>query len=334
MVALYITSSERGSGKTALCAGLGKHWLGKGNKVGFLKPVISDGKKSPGADSDAAFIKQLFALAEPADLLCPTFSDAGNLKNKINEAYSKVSQGKDVVLIEALFDQSQASGDIVAALDARVIIVEDYAGGAARKTVSYKEYGKHLLGVVVNKVPGSRLEDVRGELSSQLKKDGVDLLGVLPEDRTLLALTIGELAEYIEGEILSGAEKSAELVENLMLGALTVDSGPYYFSRSDNKAVILKSERTDMQMAALETSTRCLVITGDTALKPVVLTRAEEKNVPIILAKDDSAAVAGKIEEALGKTRFNQENKLPRLDEIMGQHLDLAALSKGLGLTS
>jgi len=334
LVALYITSSERGSGKTALCAGLGKHWLDKGKKVGFLKPVISGSKKSSGTDSDAAFIKQVFALAEPADLLCPTFSDAGNLKNKINETYGKVSQGKDVVLIEATFDQSQASVDIVAALDARVIIVEDYAGGAARKTASYKEYGKNLLGVVVNKVPGSRLEDVRSELSSQLQKDGATLLGVLPEDRTLLAPTIGELAGYIEGEILSGAEKSAELVENLMLGALTVDSGPYYFSRSDNKAVILKSERTDMQMAALETSIRCLVISGDTELKPVVLTRAEEKKVPIILAKDDTATIAGKIEEALGKTRFNQENKLPRLDEIMGQHLDLAALSKGLGLTS
>ncbi len=77
MVALYVTSLEKGSGKTAVCAGLGRHLLSDGKKIGFFKPVIADSKNLPmeGTDSDAAFIKHLFALEEPVDLLCPVFSE-------------------------------------------------------------------------------------------------------------------------------------------------------------------------------------------------------------------------------------------------------------------
>ena len=69
MVALYVTSLERAAGKTAICAGLGKHLLSDGKKVGFLKPLNADGKNLPveGTDSDTAFMKHIFALEEPID---------------------------------------------------------------------------------------------------------------------------------------------------------------------------------------------------------------------------------------------------------------------------
>jgi len=334
LVALYISSLERGSGKTAVGAGLGKHLLSDGKKIGFFKPVIADSKNPPmeGTDSDAAFMKYLFALEEPADLLCPVFSRRGNLGSRIKEAYAKVSQGKDVVIVEGIADQSQASGDIVEALDAKVVIVEGYSKELLKAIDSYKDFGEYLLGIVLNKVPRSRVEHVRGEASTQFDKAGVDILGVLPEDRALFTLTVGELAERIQGEILSGAEKSAELAENIMLGAMCVDPGPDYFARKTNKVVVVRSERPDMQLAALQTSTRCLVLAGDTAPKSDVLYMAEEKNVPVVLARGDITAIVTIIEDALGKTRFNEENKLPKLSEIMEQHFNFQTVYKGLGL--
>ena len=334
MVALYITSVERGSGKTAVSAGLGKHLLDGGKKIGFFKPVIAD-DNSPsieGADSDAAFMKHLLSLTEPVELLCPVLSDGSNLTGKIKEAYARVSEGKDIVIVEGISDQRQASHDIVAALGARVLIVEAYSRELLKVMNSCKDFREDLLGLVINKVPGSRLEQLRGEISTQFSQAGINILGVLPEDRVLFTLTIGELAEHIQGEILSGAEKSAELVEHLMLGAKCIDPGPLYFGVKANKAVVVESERSDMQLAALETSTRCLVLTGDTPPKDIVLQRAEEKNVPIISARDDITAIVTTIETALGKTRFNQENKLARLTEVMEQHFDFPAVSKGLGL--
>ena len=334
MVTLYVTSLKRGSGKTTLCAGLGKHLLSDGKRIGFFKPIIADSKKLPaeGTDSDATFMKHLLALEEPADLLCPIFSNESNLKDMIKEAYDKVSQGKDVVIVEGISEHSQASRSIVEALDAKVIIVESYSNDLLKAIDSYGDFGGHLLGVVLNKVPTSRVEHVQAETSTKLGQAGVTILGVLPEDRSLFTLTVGELVEYIQGETLSGSDELAELVENIMLGAMPVDSGLEYFSRKANKAVVVRSERPDMQLAALETSTRCLVLTGNTAPMPVVVSRAEEKNVPIILVKDDIATVTKNIEDALSKTRFKQENKLPKLTEIIEQHLDFQTVYKGLGL--
>lgn len=332
MIALYVTSLEKGSGKTAVCAGLGKRLLAEGKKVGFFKPVIADGNTAPaaGADSDAEFLKHVFSLDEPVELLCPVFNSKGNLAGSIKEAYARVSQGKDVIIVEGPSEQYQSSRDIVKVLNARVLIVEAYSKELLKAINSYKDFGKSLLGIVLNKVPKSRMEPARSEASARLDKAGVNIIGVLPEDRTLFALTVGELAESIQGEIFRGAEQSAELVENLMLGALAVDPGPDYFGRKSNKAAVIRSERPDMQMAAMETSTRCLVLTGDTAIKSAVQDRAEGKNVPIIITRDDATTVVTNIEDALGKARFNQENKLPKLTEIIGQHLDFQKVNKGL----
>ena len=332
MVALYVTSSQGGVGKTLICAGLGKHLLSDNKKVGFFKPTIADDKNppTPGTDSDAVFMKHIFALEEPVDNICPIISNQDNLASGIKQAYAEVSQGKDVVIVEGM--PVEASGGIIEALGARVLIVEGYSNKLSIE--SYKELGEHLLGVVLNKVPKNKVEHVYGELSAQFGQTGIKLLGVFPEDRVLFTLTVGELAEHLQGEILNCAEKSAELVEDFMLGATGIDPGPDYFSRKDNKAVVLRGERPDMQLAALQTSSRCLILGGDTAPISTVLSQAENKEVPIISAKGDTVAIVTAIEDALSGIRFNQEKKLPRLTELIEQHFDFPTLYQGLGLTS
>ena len=333
MVTLYVVSSERAAGKTAICAGIGKYLLGAGQKVGFLKPLIGEGPIKGGNDGDAAFMKQVLALPETVESLCPLIGDGGVLANKIKEAYARVSQAKDVVIVEGTFGRSpddnlsKSSYGVAKALNARVIIVEAYSSQSSRSISSYKGFGENLLGIVLNKVPGSQLKRVHDEASAQFGKAGINVLGILPEDRILSTLTIGELAACIQGKILNCAEKSTDLVENFMLGAMVVDSGPEYFGRKTNKAAVVRGDRPDMQLAALETSTRCLVLSGSTE-PPVysVLNKAENKGIPIILTENDANAIVMSIEDALTKTRLNQEKKLPKLAEIMQQHLNLQAV--------
>ncbi|MFC1917816.1 DRTGG domain-containing protein, partial [Chloroflexota bacterium] len=190
----------------------------------------------------------------------------------------------------------------------------------------------NLLGVVINNVPQSRLNQVRDEVAAQFGKAGIAVLGVVPEDRVLATLSIAELAECVNGKILNNEEKGADLVENVMLGAMVVDSGLEYFGRKGNKAAVIRSDRPDMQLAALETSTRCLVITG-TAKEPVynVRQKAENKGIPTIITESDTITVIKDIEECLSRNRFSQEKKFSRLAEVMRQNLDMAAVNKGLG---
>ena len=119
-----------------------------------------------------------------------------------------------------------------------------------------------------------------------------------------------------------------------MLGAMTVDTGPLYYGLKANKAVVLRSERTDMQLAALQTSTKCLVLSGKRELLPQVMNEAEEKEVPIIQTDDTVTNIVSSIENALARNRFNQTQKLPRLAELMEQYFDFGVLYKGLSLTS
>ncbi len=321
MALLYVISSKEAAGKTTICAGVGKYLLDNGKKVGFLK-LLPDGSQS----GDAAFMKQALAMPAVESLGFPS-DDI----NRVKEACNRVAQGNDVVIVEGMYgpspddNQSKTAYKIAKALGARVIIVEAYSDQSPRTAESFRGFEENLLGLVLNKVPKSQLERVKSKISAET---GTAVLGVLPEDRALSTITVGELADCIQGKILNNAEKSAELVENFMLGAMVVDSGLTYFSRKINKAAIIRSDRPDMQLAALETQTRCLVLSGSTKSPIVsVLQKAEDKGVPIIVSESDTSTIITRIEDALNKTRFNHEKKLSRFTEMVQSHLNLKAVA-------
>jgi len=287
--------------------------------VGYLKPT------SNGVSPDVPFMKHILALDTSEDVLCPS-------PGKIKEAYARVAEGKGVVLVEGA--AGAADSGLPDALDARVIVVTGYATDlpVAAIVESAKKFGRRLLGVVVNKVPQRRLEQVGEQLSAQLAEAGVAYLGSLPESRALSGLTVSEMAEHLQGELLNAPEKPVELVENIMLGAMVVGSGVDYFERKTNKAAVIRGERPDMQLAALETSTRCLVSTGAADPSEVVMHRAEEKEVPVIIARESTGAVVEAMEAAISQARFRQEKKLPIITGMIKEALDVKALSRGLGL--
>ena len=334
MAVLYVTSSEEGAGKTMICAGLGKYFLNDGRKVGFFKPLLAqDGLPQKAADDDALFLKQILSLEEPLEHLSPEVVDGANLDSKVKEALTKVSAGKDMVIVEG-GKLGEDSLKVTQVLGARVIFIEAYSKelSIASLTNKVKGFGKYLLGIVANKVPIKELPVLKSELESKAGEAGINILGVLPEDRLLLSLTVAELAKCLHGEIISGADKAEELVESFMLGAMNVGSGIEYFDLEANKAAIIRSERSDVQLVALETKTRCLVLSGKAEPLPAVISRAKVKQVPIIRVGDDTVTIISKIEAVFGKTKFGQEKKLPHLAQILEQHFDFETLSKSLGL--
>ncbi|MCR4393375.1 MAG: DRTGG domain-containing protein, partial [Dehalococcoidales bacterium] len=191
----------------------------------------------------------------------------------------------------------------------------------------YKKHGSKLFGIILNKVPRRRLNQARTLAADACAKAGIRFLGILPEDRFLYAITVAELAEVLGGKILNNPEKSGELIEHLMLGAMTFDSGLDYFSLRDNKAVILREERPDMQMAALQTSTRCMVLSGGGQPMPVVAQQAVLKKIPLISTSGDVPFLVTVLEKILSQVKFNQEKKLPRLVELLKQNLDANLVS-------
>jgi len=354
MKALYVCSTTTFSGKTALCVGLGKRLKSDGFAVGYMKPVSTVARRIGGRimDEDAQFIKQTLDLAEPLEVIAPialmpqTVEDilAGEEKAdfaaQLKEAYAQVAQGKDVVLLEGGAHCMEGaliglSAPLVAdMLEARELVVAKYMSDLVVDEVLGAKalFGDSMIGAVINTVPRQRMRFVEEVVKPYLEEQGVKVFAVLPQDRLLMSISVGQLVDCLGGQVLCCPEACEELVEHLMVGAMTVDSALTYFRRKPNKAVITGGDRPDIQLAALETSTKCLILTGNLYPSPIILDRAEEVGVPVILVKQDTLTAVEIIEQFFGKTRLHQERKVHRFERMLEERFDFDALYADLGL--
>lgn len=330
MTVLCVTSLSENAGKTMLCVALGKNWQSSGKKVGYFKPRISKVEGQHESDKDAIFIKQVLSLPEPVEMLNPAINLQNDIEVNIKRAYAEVAQDKDIVLVDGM--SLDNCNPVIEALDAAVLIIHDYSVSLSAALPEYKKLASHLSGVVLNKVPRRKLASIKAGVASEFTGMGFGFLGTIPEDRILLGLTVADLAELLQGKILNNSENSTELVENIMLGAMTFDSALDYYNRKKNKAVILKGQRPDMQLAALQTPASCVVLSGGADPIQVVEQQASSKKVPLISAPGDVPSMITIIEQAVNHIKFNQEKKLPQLMSIMRQNLDLQPISAKLGM--
>ena len=353
MKTLYITSAETFSGKSALCIGLGLHFRKDGLKAGYMKPVNVNCEVKEGVayDEDVVFAKQVYEMAESTELISPIALTPARLEQqlrgpetdfqpKLLEAYAKLSEGRDMLVLEGgrSLREGYVAGlppkKVVDLVDAGVlsVIKWDDTLMVDRAMTGQNYFGKAFLGTVINAVPKAQAEYVHDVIVPFLTRHGITVFGVLPKDLMLSAPAVRELAEGLHAEILCSSECGDELVEHMLVGAMSVESALSHFRRKPNKAVITGGDRADIQLAALETSTRCLILTGNLYPSPSVLNRAEELCVPVLLTKLDTLATIEIIEGYFGKSRFQLPKKLDRFTAMLDDNFDYAALYHALGM--
>ncbi len=353
MATLYVVSPKSFSGKSSLSIGLGRQFQREGFSVGYMKPVSTSAKRVAGhpVDEDAEFIKRMFNLGEPLDILVPVVIEPFYIESvlrgqgdgyadKLTAAFGRVSAGKDVMILEGA--SSLAEGSLVglpphrvaSLLSAKALLVVKYTSDLFVDDVlaAAQMLQGQMIGCVVNAIPVGRMDFVETVIVPFLKEHGVQVFGLLPQERVLQSVSVRELSEALGGEILCAENKSDELVENLMIGAMSVESALSFFRRKPNKAVITGGDRPDIQLAALETSTKALILTGNLYPSPIILNRAEELGVPMILVKQDTLTTMEISQQFFERSRFQQRKKLYRFEQILAEHLDFPALYQALGL--
>lgn len=353
MKALYITSGETFSGKSALCIGLGIQLRKDGQKVGYMKPVNvrCDVREGVPFDEDVIFAKQIFGLPESFETLCPVALTPArmeqqlrgpeiNYEPKLVEAFTKLSESTDVIVLEG--GRSLREGYIVGLppkhvvdlLGANTLMVAKYDEGLMidRIMTAQNYFKESLIGVVINEVPRVHLDHVQDAIVPFLNRHGIKVFGVLRKDQLLSAPSVRELAAGLQAELLCGEECFDELVEDFLVGAMSADSALTYFRRKPNKAVITGGDRTDIQLAALETSTRCLILSGNLYPAAQVLDQAQDLCVPVLLTKQDTLATIEVIEGFFARSRFQQPKKVERFSALLDEYFDFAALYDALGI--
>jgi BioD-like phosphotransacetylase family protein len=91
-------------------------------------------------------------------------------------------------------------------------------------------------------------------------------------------------------------------------------------------------DRLDIQLAALETSTRCLILTGNLYPSSVILSRAEEVGVPVVLVRQDTLTAVEMIDRYRGRMRFHQAKKVDIFNRVLTGHFSFSRLYRDLGL--
>ena len=183
--------------------------------------------------------------------------------------------------------------------------------------------GQQPVGVVVNGVSQLRMHEAEITITQKLQERDIDLLGILPQDRVLDAPTIGEITKHLDGELRYFPEKSNDLIENIMIGALALDGGVYYFEQKPNKLVITRWDRPDLQNAALETDTKGFILTGGEGPIPYMEHRVQEHEIPVIIVDEGTIAIADKLNGAFGRGKMHPD-KVKQAVSLVEKHLNLS----------
>ena len=353
MKSLYITSVEKYSGKTALCLALGKIYQERGLKVGYLKPFSLHpwriGDKI--ADEDAAFVIDILGINAKPWEMAPvvltsemlrdylTAKEAVDYMPQVIEAAKSLEDRKDFLLLEGGGSLREGyvidlpTPDVARELGSAIIVVVKYTDDITLLDdvlVAKLRLPNSLTGVVINRVPKHALSFVNNLAVPFLEKKGVPVLGVLPDDDALAALSVGEIVDVLDAEVLTSCYDPEALVEALMVGAMTEDSALRRFRKQPNKAVITGGDRTDIQLAAMETSTTCLILTGNLHPSNLIIKQAENMCVPILLVPSNTMETIEALDRVFGKTRLGQKEKLDKFMSFVKGNFDLNRLDKAL----
>lgn len=229
------------------------------------------------------------------------------------------SQSADVLISEVTAGDSGAS---VANTGGARIVVATVATPPAVLGSYCKVLGGSFAGVVVNRVPQRRLESTR----TSLEAAGVRAIAIVLEDRVLAAPTLAEVASALNAEVsfLNGAQLRP--VDRPLISSISADPGEGYFSRHSATAVIVRSDKPDLQLAALNAGANCLIVTGGLPILSYVLERVEADEIPLLRTKFDTVETVKTIEALFAAAPFAAgETKLRRISELLGD-LNVAAI--------
>jgi uncharacterized protein len=353
MVCLYLTSEFGLSGLHTICIGLGKRFQEEGLRVGYIKPLGNRYFEEEGrvTDEDASFMRQTLSLGEDLDDLCPvvltpqlisnSFKEGpGDLLSRVKDAFDRVIRSKDVVLVQGAFTSAQgrllgiSAYQLASELDSRVILAErfDDAFLADNVLAAHDIFGPHMMGVIYNIIPANRESFMTETLAPRLEKEGIPVLGKIPSDRLLNSINAGDLARLIKGEVLSGEDSLDNLVEDIAVGAMSQEHSLSVFRKRRNLCVVVGGDRSDIQLAAIEAKSRCLVLTGNLYPSSIILSKAEESGIPVILVSTDTFTTAEHADIIIRSARTHEAKKLERLRDLIDCCVDLPRIYELAGI--
>jgi BioD-like phosphotransacetylase family protein len=357
---VFIAATRQNDGKTTVSLGLIAALQQSFPRVGYIKPV---GQRfveieSEKIDEDTVLMDAVYRLNTPLVDMSPIavepdftrkYLQAANneaLVKKIQKAFDRVSWEKDFVLCEgsghagvgSVFDLSNAR--VAKLLGARVIIVSQGGIGKpideiALNQALFEKEGVEIIGVILNKVMGEKMDYISDFARRGLKRKGLELLGVLPYQRILRNPSLESLREELDAELLNHMANLGILVDDVVVGAMSAQNAIRFFK--PGTLLITPGDREDIVLAACAS----LEMRGGPRMAGVVLTgglRPSENilkiirsiETPFMIVKDDSYEVASKVNNLIVKTRPADLEKISVIRDIVAKNVNVKRIIESL----
>ena len=331
MTVLYIASDHEGAGKTAVSLASAALIEEPGGRAVVIKPLACAHENQP-TDRDPEAIATL--RGQPVGDW-PIARDEGPLTDRVLAAVTglvTVAAGESqetVVIVEGSCSLSPEEAARVAdAVDASVVLVARYRRGLTGSDLKpqAEAFGARFAGCIINGLTRHMGTELETKVLPSLEADGIACLGVVPEDRRMLGVTVGQLREHLGGRFIVCDDKTDGLIEHLLVGPLGMDPGELYFGIRDRKAAIVRGDRPDLQFAALNTNPACLVLTKGVEPIEYVRYEAEQEEVPVMVVGTDTLTTMDALDTLIDGVRFDHPLKLERFTELVRERIDVAAL--------
>jgi BioD-like phosphotransacetylase family protein len=345
---------DPGSGKTAVCLGLSLNLKARGYRVAFFKPTVRPaGLTQAGADEDTLLMQAVLGMSDTAGMPARLVAGPHYLQKYVRpeedrrailEAFRRVADKAAVTVIEGAAPHILLSLGLDSAG-----LCRDFGAGAIYicraeddfsldQTILANEYLRTreipVLGTIFNDVPRTLLDKVRGLYTPLLEARGLPVLGVIPRNLEISAPTVAEFHSALGGDILAGEENLERQVEDILVGAMTLESALSYLRRGAvaNRALVTGGDRADLALAALETNAAAIILTGGLYPDVRVIARAAERGVPIILVHYDTYGALERMHEVSRKIRADDSRAITVVRDGFDQGCDHERIMSSLRL--
>jgi len=254
---IFVTATQRGSGKSAVTLGLINLLERTLGNVGYFKPIGSSGEN--GVDPDVRLMKAAFGLETSVEDLAPVTMDQvaaalangtyDQLLDTILDAYERLEQQYDFVICEGTdYFGAMASfefninADLSKNLSSPILLVANAAGpqmgsgggcpvccDELLKNInmvkeSFDEKACEVFGVIINRADPQETQQVHDQCKLGMDRQGMKLLGTIPRTEMLEKARLEEVAAALGAEVLSGRQRLNVVVQQVVVGAMSLEN--------------------------------------------------------------------------------------------------------------
>lgn len=329
---IYITNTERSTGRSLVALGMFKLLLSKVGSVGYFRPIINDQPQGKRDNHIETMVRQFNLDVEYKETYGFTMSQVvkyinlgqqARLIEKIIEQYEALEERYDFIVVEGA-DFADKGVAIEFELDIEIaknlalptILVSSAQGKKMEDAVSNvdlaiktcEELDVKVLSVFMNRVPKGNMEEMKTELEGVIPSDTT--VEVIPEEEQLASPSVREILEELNGTVLLGEELLSKQVDRIDVGAMHLRN--FLDRLGENSLIITPGDRSDIILGALQANVSAnypsvsgIVVTGGIPPRKSVLKLIEglPAVVPIIVVDDVTFDAANKVAHVKPKIR-------------------------------